>query len=95
MVIVDLRHARDFQENPQMIPEAIRLVPSEIARRYAEIPLDREVILYCTCPDESSSAQDALRLMRHGIQRVRPLAGGFDAWCRQNLPVVPLERSAG
>lgn len=72
MVIVDLRRARDFQENPRAIPGAIRRAPSEIARRFAEIPLDREVILYCTYPDEGLSAQVALRLKRHGIQRVRP-----------------------
>lgn len=94
MVIVDLRHARDFQENPLTIPGAIRLAPSEIARRHAEIPLDREVVLCCTCPDEGSSAQVALRLMRHGIQRVRPLAGGFEAWSKRGLPLSPLETAA-
>jgi rhodanese-related sulfurtransferase len=29
----------------------------------------------------------ALLLKRHGILRVRPLAGGFDAWVDAGLPV--------
>lgn len=29
----------------------------------------------------------ALRLRRRGLARVRPLAGGFDAWMRRGYPV--------
>lgn len=32
----------------------------------------------------------ALLLKRHGIDRVRPLAGGFDAWVAAGYPVDPL-----
>jgi rhodanese-related sulfurtransferase len=32
----------------------------------------------------------ALLLKRHGIERVRPLAGGFDAWVEAGYPVDPL-----
>ncbi|MBI4622842.1 MAG: VTT domain-containing protein [Verrucomicrobia bacterium] len=91
MVIVDLRHSRDFERNPQTILGAIRLAPSEIASRHAEIPVDREVILYCTCPNEASSARVALRLKRHGIQRVRPLVGGFEVWSRLGFPLSPVK----
>jgi 3-mercaptopyruvate sulfurtransferase SseA len=31
----------------------------------------------------------ALQLKRAGIQKVRPLAGGFDAWRRLGLPTEP------
>jgi hypothetical protein len=48
LAIVDLRHPLDFLPYPQVIPGAIRLAPSEIEQRNAEIPRDREVILYCT-----------------------------------------------
>jgi membrane protein DedA with SNARE-associated domain/rhodanese-related sulfurtransferase len=95
LVVVDLRNAREFQQSPQTIPGAMRLAPSEIVRRHAEIPADRDVVLYCTCPDEASSAQVALQLMRHGIQRVRPLAGGLAAWSEKGLPLSPLVIGAG
>jgi rhodanese-related sulfurtransferase len=44
------------------------------------IPRDRDVILYCTCPSEETSAKLALQLHRFGVNRVRPLRGGFEGW---------------
>ncbi|HEY6774640.1 MAG TPA: rhodanese-like domain-containing protein, partial [Oxalicibacterium sp.] len=41
---------------------------------------DSEVIIYCACPNEVSSARLAKRLMQRGYTRVRPLTGGIDAW---------------
>jgi membrane protein DedA with SNARE-associated domain len=48
LVIVDLRHPLDFLPYPQVLPGAIRLLPSEVEQRHDEIPRDREIILYCT-----------------------------------------------
>jgi rhodanese-related sulfurtransferase len=58
----------------------------EVEGRLKEIPLDRDIILYCSCPNEVSSARVALRLQRKGISRVRPLLGGIDAWIERNFP---------
>lgn len=33
----------------------------------------------------------ALQLKRRGIERVRPLAGGFEAWRQAGYPVEPIE----
>lgn len=46
--IIDLRHAMDFDADPDMIPGAIHLPVEQLARRVGEIPRDREIILYCT-----------------------------------------------
>jgi membrane protein DedA with SNARE-associated domain len=46
--IVDLRHAVDLLPDPRVIPGAVRVDPGELASRHAEIPRDREIILYCT-----------------------------------------------
>jgi 3-mercaptopyruvate sulfurtransferase SseA len=37
----------------------------------------------------------ALKLGRLGIARVRPLAGGLEAWKTLGLPVVPRTRRGG
>ena len=58
----------------------------EVERRQQEIPRDRDIILYCSCPNEVSSARAALLLHRRGILRVRPLLGGIDAWRERNYP---------
>ena len=61
----------------------------EVERRQQEIPRDRDVVLYCSCPNEVSSARAALALRRNGILRVRPLLGGIDAWRERNYPTEP------
>ena len=91
VVIVDLRHPLDFKAAPLTLPGAIRLAPDELARRHREIPRDREIILYCTCPDEYTSTRAALLLKRHGIIRVRPLTGGYDTWRQKNFPLISVD----
>jgi rhodanese-related sulfurtransferase len=51
------------------------------------LPLDRDVILYCSCPNEETSAKVALQLRKMGITRVRPLKGGFDGWKEAGYPL--------
>ncbi len=66
----------------------------DIQKRQDEIPRDRDVILYCSCPNEVGSAKLAMLLQRNGLTRVRPLLGGLDAWRQRNYPVelrVPVE----
>jgi membrane protein DedA with SNARE-associated domain/rhodanese-related sulfurtransferase len=53
-------------------------------------PEDSDVILYCNCPNDASAALVALQLKRRGFKRVRPLAGGLDAWLAAGLPVERL-----
>ena len=57
------------------------------AQALLEIPRDRDIVLYCTCPNEITSAREALRLRARGMRRVRPLEGGFAAWRACDLPV--------
>ncbi len=52
-----------------------------------EIPRDRDVVLYCTCPSEATAAKTAMELHKLGIERVRPLRGGFDEWKRLGYPL--------
>lgn len=48
VVIVDLRTPLDFSIEPRTIPGALRLVVEELERRHAEIPRDRDIVVYCT-----------------------------------------------
>lgn len=48
VVIVDLRHEIEFQRDGVKLPGAIRMTVEEIEQRRAEIPLDKEIVLYCT-----------------------------------------------
>jgi membrane protein DedA with SNARE-associated domain/rhodanese-related sulfurtransferase len=86
--IVDLRHPLDYLPDPRVLPGALRIGPNEIRQHSEIIPRDRDVILYCTCPSEETSAKLALQLHKMGIYRVRPLRGGFDGWKEAGYPLT-------
>lgn len=89
--IVDLRHPLDYLPDPRVLPGAIRMQPNDLVRQNAEIPRDRDVVLYCTCPSEATSARMALTMRRLGIERIRPLRGGFDAWKERGYPLIEVD----
>jgi 3-mercaptopyruvate sulfurtransferase SseA len=59
----------------------------ELDKRSREIPKGQEVVLYCTCPNEASSAMTAVNLRKYGVTKVRPLQGGFHTWRGLGFPV--------
>jgi membrane protein DedA with SNARE-associated domain/rhodanese-related sulfurtransferase len=89
LVILDLRSHVELDQNPALIYGAVHMTMEEVQLRQQEIPRDRDIILYCSCPNEVSSARVALQLHRKGIARVRPLLGGIDAWRERNYPTEP------
>ena len=85
--IVDLRTAIAFEVTRQTLPGAIRLDPEELEARHTDIPRDCDIVLYCTCPNETTSARVVLALKKRGIDRVFPLEGGLEAWVSRGYPV--------
>ena len=85
--VVDVRHPLALDLDPESIPGAINFTLEEIEHRHHEIPRDRDIVLYCTCPNEVSSARTAFLLKKKGIHRVRPLEGRLDAWRERKFPV--------
>jgi rhodanese-related sulfurtransferase len=85
-LILDLRASSELDQDPAIIPGALHMTATEVERSENEIPRDREIILYCSCPNEAGSAHVALLFRRKGITRVRPLLGGIDAWRERNYP---------
>jgi membrane protein DedA with SNARE-associated domain/rhodanese-related sulfurtransferase len=88
-LIVDVRSAAKQQQG--RIPGAVWIDSKAFERTLREQGLhDRsgeEVIVYCACPNEASAAQVARKLMRAGFRRVRPLAGGIEAWVARGYDV--------
>jgi rhodanese-related sulfurtransferase len=65
---------------PRQIPGALHVPLHDVAQHVRELPRDRPIVAYCTCPNEASAAQVAKLLMNSGFKTVRPLHGGLDAW---------------
>jgi len=85
--IVDLRHPLELLPDPFTLPGALHLSPEALAARSNEIPRDRDIVLFCTCPSEATAAKTAMTLHKLGIERVRPLRGGYDEWKRLGYPL--------
>jgi membrane protein DedA with SNARE-associated domain/rhodanese-related sulfurtransferase len=89
--IVDLRHPLELVSDPVTLAGARHFAPDSLTRRNEEIPRDREIVLFCSCPSEATAAKTARTLQRLGIERVRPLRGGLDAWREHGYPLEAVE----
>jgi len=87
VVVVDLRHPIELDADPQTIWGAVRMDPGDLEEAIEVIPRDREIILFCSCPNEATAAQMALRLRDQGITRIRPLAEGLEGWRKRGFPM--------
>ncbi|HSV60505.1 MAG TPA: VTT domain-containing protein [Variovorax sp.] len=79
-VVIDVRSEAATAIDPRRIPGALPMHPDGIERHVPQLPRDREIVLYCDCPNDFSAAKAAAVLARHGFVRVRPLRGGLQAW---------------
>jgi len=79
-VVVDVRSTVDQAQDARFIPGALVMEIAKVEKSLEHLPVEREIIFYCNCPNEASAAYVAKRLMDLGYTRVRPLHGGLDAW---------------
>jgi len=87
LLIFDLRSNAEFKLFPSVIRGAIHMEMEQITNRSHQIPRDRDIVVYCSCPNEVTSARVAHLLQRKGLTRIRSLLGGIEAWRRQNYPM--------
>jgi membrane protein DedA with SNARE-associated domain/rhodanese-related sulfurtransferase len=92
-LVLDVRSHTALAVEPRSIPNALHAPPEELAERLHGVERDRDVVLYCSCPNEASAARAARLLMRNGFRRVRPLLGGLDAWVDAGYPVTDVPRA--
>jgi membrane protein DedA with SNARE-associated domain/rhodanese-related sulfurtransferase len=91
ILIFDMRNRLDRNTDPVRIPGAFHVLPEHIDFQREDLDANQEIVVYCTCPNEATSARVALQLQRMGLQNVRPLQGGLDVWRELNLPVERLD----
>jgi membrane protein DedA with SNARE-associated domain/rhodanese-related sulfurtransferase len=91
--IYDVRSHGYYEKSTTRIQGSERLEPAGINQPGANLPpKDRDVVLYCTCVREATSARVARVLTDRGY-RVSVIEGGLRAWKKAGLPVerVPAE----
>ena len=98
--IDDLRAALDAESRPFVVDVGSRLaqqsrphIPGaalldlDAITKLDDFPDDRDIVLYCACPNEASARRAAQILLNRGFKRARPLLGGLDAWISAGHPV--------
>ena len=85
--LVDVRRQPAFNENPYVIPGAIRRLPEAVETWAGEVEPWRPVVAYCVHGHEvGKGASSALRA--RGFD-ARYLAGGVEQWRADGLPTKP------
>ena len=97
VTFVDARHGAKFDSATVQAAGAIRydVEHPEVPVFRVQVHPDGEVVAYCDCPDEATSARVALQLMRAGYTRVSVVRGGFPALLTAGVPVAPKEANIG
>ncbi|HKW54757.1 MAG TPA: rhodanese-like domain-containing protein [Stellaceae bacterium] len=85
-LILDVR-SKVARAEDGMIPGALSAHPTDIDPVVMAYAHDREVVVYCACPNEASAATAAMHLRRAGFTQIRPLLGGITAWMEAGYPV--------
>jgi rhodanese-related sulfurtransferase len=84
VVVVDLRTPRDFRRG--RLPGAVSVPLAELDRRFAEIPTQPMVVLYCRCPlEEAATAYSFLEAKGYANHVV--LQEGYDGWLKRRYPL--------
>ena len=78
--LIDVRGRGATKLDQRRIPGASIMHLDEIEAGKFAGARDRQIIVYCSCPNEASAAKAVQLLHKHGYLRARPLRGGLDAW---------------
>ena len=78
-ILLDARSATAQMLEPA-VPGAVLHYSGDPAAVIARLPKDRHIVVYCSCPNDVTSAVVARQLHALGYKRAQPLHGGLDAW---------------
>lgn len=81
--LLDVRTQEEFAEGH--VPHAANIPVQELETRLAEVPKDRDVVVYCRSGARATRAAALLR--EKGYTRISEMTGSMMAWDAAKLPV--------
>ena len=97
ILILDVRQPLDLLADSEIIEGAQRISPQDAAANPSLIPIDKELVVYCTCPSDKTSRAIAARAQELApnvdVSKVKFLKGGLAAWKAKGYPVVPYDKT--
>ena len=83
LFVLDVRTPAEYAEGH--VPGAVNVPHDQLASRLAEVPKDKDVVLYCRTGRRAALAADVLA--SHGYTRLSHLEGDMQAWVEKGRPV--------
>ena len=97
VLVLDVRQPLDLLADSEIIEGAQRISPQDAAANPSLIPIDKELVVYCTCPSDKTSRAIAARAQELApnvdVSKVKFLKGGLAAWKAKGYPVVPYDKT--
>jgi rhodanese-related sulfurtransferase len=91
LFVLDVRAPEEYAAGH--VPGAVNIPHDQIAARLAEVPKDRDVVLYCRSGRRAAMAGEVLS--GNGYTRLQHLEGDIVGWQEKQRPVeVPRDPSA-
>jgi len=94
LTIIDVRSSKAYFTSENRIKGSVHYKSRKLVTfvKYPplnNIPRDREIVTYCSCPDEKVGIEAARTFRDAGFKNVRVLKGGWNEWVKANGPVEP------
>ena len=94
VLVVDVRSPEVFANSSTTVKGSYHFKVRHVKYRtqfapFKDLPRDREIVTYCTCPKDEAAIQAAQILRESGFTNVRVLQGGWNEWMRAKGPVQP------
>jgi phage shock protein E len=83
LFVLDVRTPEEFASGH--VPGAVNVPHDQLASRVAEVPRDKDVVVYCRSGRRSQIAADILTA--NGFKRVSHLEGDIIAWQEKARPI--------
>lgn len=83
LFVLDVRTAKEFAEGH--VPGAVNVPYDQIASRLAQIPKDKDVVLYCRSGRRTGLAAGVLKA--NGYKELKQLQGDMETWLKDGRPV--------
>jgi rhodanese-related sulfurtransferase len=83
LFVLDVRSPEEFAAGH--VPGAVNIPHDQVASRLAEIPKNKEVVLYCRSGRRSGLAAETLEA--NGYKDLRLMQGDMPGWEKAGLPV--------
>ena len=84
LFVLDVRSPEEFSEGH--VPGAVNVPYDQIAARIAEVPKNKDVVLYCRSGRRAGIAAEVLAA--NGYSRLSHLEGDMPGWIAQGRPVA-------